>query len=139
MICDLTKILRTPKRTFWHDWNWNIKQFYCWRKIARVADYGKKVALALISLCSSKGKRYSSYKTCHYSGKTSNGSNSKCNKYIKEENLNGWLYTSKVKKDFLKHREKEKSNSGIRKHYKIDKELKQYFLQNIYIFLQNTW
>lgn len=59
------------------------------------------------SICSSKEKDIQTIKH-DYSNETFNGLSSKCNKNIKEENSNGYLYTFKVKKDFLKQREKEK-------------------------------
>lgn len=62
MICDLTEILRTPKRTFWHDWV-KYKVVLLFLRECVLADYGKKVALALISLCAVAMKRYSNYKT----------------------------------------------------------------------------
>lgn len=49
--------------------------------------------------------------------------NSKCNEIIKVENLNEYLYTFQVEKDFLKQREKENNNSSARKHHKIERQM----------------
>lgn len=61
--------------------------------------------------------------------------NSKCNKIIKVENLDEYLYTFPMGKDFLRQREKEKNNDGIRRHHKVGRGLKQsIFAEYLYFY-----
>lgn len=64
--------------------------------------------------------------------------NNKCNEIIKVKNLHEYLYTFRMEKDFLRQREKEKNNSGTRKHHQVERQRTEttYFCR-IFIFLQN--
>lgn len=104
---------------------------YCFRNIACINRLQKKATLPLLDLSSILRKKCSNCRTASQKWNCS-GLNSKCNKIIKEDHLDAYLYMWKMENDFSKSERRKKNNSSTRKHHKMERKRTKYFLQNIY-------
>lgn len=80
---------------------------YCFRNIACINRLQKKATLPLLDLSSILRKKCSNCRTASQKWNCS-GLNSKCNKIIKEDHLDAYLYMWKMENDFSKSERRKK-------------------------------